>query len=176
MTMVDADVVMYGDGGNDIFGVSSDGAGDIDGDGLSDIVIGSYGRSYDDVGVSYVYLGTSLSSGQTVLSTADADFAIYGATVGEQAGFSVSWVGDQDGDGGSDLLIGAWKNDFSGEDTGLAAADVRSGDAVVARRTPGRTIPPNGIRVNGNGGPTPPAIAKRGCCADNSAQSDLFLS
>ncbi|MBN4006631.1 tandem-95 repeat protein [Nostoc sp. LPT] len=93
------------------FSVSS--AGDINGDGFDDLIIGA--RNADpngniDAGQSYVVFGKS--SGLTAslnLSTLNGSngFAINGIDVRDESGFSVSSAGDINGDGFDDLIIGA---------------------------------------------------------------------
>ncbi|MBJ94940.1 MAG: calcium-binding protein, partial [Rickettsiales bacterium] len=92
-------------------GTSVASAGDVDGDGLSDLLIGA--PSNDDVGSSagksYLFLASSIASGGTFsLSAADASFV--GEASSDNSGSSVASAGDVDGDGLSDLLIGAYRN------------------------------------------------------------------
>ncbi|MFH1466209.1 MAG: hypothetical protein ABIO70_17625 [Pseudomonadota bacterium] len=102
-------------------------AGDVDGDGLGDVLVGAPGTS-SDTGRAYVALGASLTLGDT--SLASADFALTGEAAGDFAGFSLSGAGDTDGDALDDLLIGAYGNDDSGVDAGaaylVAGADLTS--------------------------------------------------
>lgn len=82
-------------------------AGDVDGDGLADILLGAY---YSDgggwsSGKAYLFLGASLGS-ERALNLANADYAFVGEE-GCMAGFSVSSAGDLDGDGGDDILVGS---------------------------------------------------------------------
>jgi hypothetical protein len=82
--------------------------GDVDGDGLDDIMIGnSRGRLNDRrVGAAYLVYGRESGFGGTHdLSSADAVF--YGATVDGMFGEAVSGAGDVDGDGLADFLVGA---------------------------------------------------------------------
>jgi hypothetical protein len=96
-------------------------AGDVDGDGLDDVLVGAYGN--DDggsyAGAVYVVLGSSLGTSSTIdLST--ADYKLVGENASDYAGRSVSSAGDVDDDGLDDLLIGAPYNDDGGSNTGAA--------------------------------------------------------
>ncbi|HVZ00519.1 MAG TPA: hypothetical protein VHA35_13510, partial [Dongiaceae bacterium] len=88
-------------------------AGDINGDGFSDIVVGS-GATSDSpaygAGAAYVLFGAStgdLTNVDLTNLSASQGFEIHGANIGDAAGLSVSSAGDINGDGYADLLIGA---------------------------------------------------------------------
>ena len=85
------------------FGWSVSTAGDINGDGYSDVIVGAYG--FDDgqslEGSAFVYHGSA--SGLSLTSNWNAESNQSGATFG----FSVSTAGDVNGDGYSDVIIGA---------------------------------------------------------------------
>jgi len=53
-----ADVIMTGESVPDYFGHSVSGAGDLNGDGYDDVIIGAYGYS-SETGRTYVYFGGS---------------------------------------------------------------------------------------------------------------------
>jgi len=95
------------------FGRSVASAGDINGDGLNDLVVGaplSDPSSLENAGVSYVVFGQpSGFSAQLELSSLDGanGFAINGVAANDHAGVSVSSAGDFNGDGIDDLIIGA---------------------------------------------------------------------
>ncbi len=96
-------------------GASVAGAGDVNGDGLSDLIIGEPDNSDSSV---YLLLGPATET--TWLHNADA---IMGGRYDEALGASVSGAGDLDGDGRSDLIIGA--TGFS--DTGGVAVILSGG-------------------------------------------------
>ncbi len=99
------------------FGYSSS-SGDLDGDGLADLVLGAYGDDTvaTDAGAAYVFLGV----GPGDLGDADADQILLGLEEGDRAGASLSVGGDTNGDGLADLLIGAAHAAYQGEDRGAA--------------------------------------------------------
>ncbi|MFT5679428.1 MAG: hypothetical protein ACI8RZ_000332 [Myxococcota bacterium] len=88
-------------------GWSVDGAGDIDGDGLSDILIGSpqrNGAGMSSPGAAWLMYGPV--TGNQPLSSAGVSMG--GLSSYDQAGFSVSGISDRDGDGLAEILIGAY--------------------------------------------------------------------
>ena len=106
----DADLTIQGAAAGDHSGFSVSGAGDVDGDGIDDLIIGASnadpnGRAY--AGASYVVFGTDQGFPATIDLASDADLIIQGAAAGDLSGLSVSGAGDVDGDGIDDLIIGA---------------------------------------------------------------------
>ncbi|XOV77214.1 MAG: integrin alpha [Phycisphaerales bacterium] len=102
----------YGDSVEDAFGYSVSGAGDVNGDGFDDLVVGAYFESTN---------GTASGSAR-VLSGADGSilYTFYGDSAGGWFGFSVSGAGDVDGDGFDDFIVGAPFDDNSAINSGSA--------------------------------------------------------
>ena len=109
---------------NDKSGYVLSGAGDVDNDGLQDVLIGAPHADVDgDVDGGAAYLVTGNPSSDIHLSNATAIFlreTAFGPTDSMQFGRSVSAAGDLDGDGYDDLIIGAKKSDRNGTDSGAA--------------------------------------------------------
>jgi hypothetical protein len=101
---------------DDVSGWSVASAGDVNGDGFDDVIIGApqlgsdlgYGVSR---GESYLVYGKSDWSGTPALNLAALDgsngFTLLGVDIGDATGLSVSSAGDVNGDGFADLIIGA---------------------------------------------------------------------
>src|SRR5258705_303913 len=101
-----------GEAPNDVSGFAVSSAGDVNGDGFDDIIIGAYGANIDGpyAGASYVVFGKASGfSANFQLSSVNGSngFRIIGEAPGDYSGFSVSSAGDVNGDGFDDLLIGA---------------------------------------------------------------------
>ncbi len=105
----------------DSSGISVSSAGDVNGDGIDDLVIGA--RSADpngkgDAGETYVVFGSSSGFNPSLeLSALDGTngFVLNGIDVGDSSGYSVSSAGDVNGDGIDDLVIGARSADPNGK-------------------------------------------------------------
>ena len=101
-----ADIVIEGIEERDHLGSSIDG-GDLNGDGVADLVIGAVGASPDfrtSAGAAFVIFGP-VTAGSYRLEDL-VDVAVQGIDVGDQLGYGVS-VGDFNDDGVDDLLMGA---------------------------------------------------------------------
>jgi hypothetical protein len=90
-------------------------AGDVNGDGVVDIMVGEPGGG--ETGAVFFYFGP-ITSGS--LTTADANVAIAGITAGDETGSSNSADGDVNGDGIADALIGSPYTDYADTDDGAA--------------------------------------------------------
>ncbi len=108
-------VILAGANSSDKSGISVGSAGDVNGDGCADLLVGAYaadpsGRNY--AGETYLVYGRS--SGLPALITLTHTWfdgtngvLLAGAKAGDYSGWSVGSAGDANGDGYADLLVGA---------------------------------------------------------------------
>jgi hypothetical protein len=90
---------------DDYSGYSVSNAGDVNGDGLSDVIIGSYRDANSYKGKSFVVFGKTTGASVNLDSTLSG-FTINGE-YNSYSGWSVSGAGDVNGDGFDDLIVGA---------------------------------------------------------------------
>jgi hypothetical protein len=109
---------VFGVAEGDYIGEVVDGPGDMDGDGIPDLVLGSQydDRAGTDAGAIFALLGPLTG----MLTTDDADAVLVGEAAGDAAGSAVRGAGDVDGDGLVDVIVGATDNDAGGESAGAA--------------------------------------------------------
>ncbi len=96
----DASVLLNGQTSGDEFGGALDGAGDVNGDGYDDVVVGAQSYS-SDKGRVYVYLGSAAGLSSTAAVTLD------GEVTSDNFGCAVAGAGDVDADGYADVIVGA---------------------------------------------------------------------
>ena len=101
--------ILNGINPNDQSGYSVASAGDVNGDGIDDLIVGAPGAS-SSAGQSYVVFGSkSRWSSPISLSSLNGanGFILNGINSGDQSGNSVASAGDVNGDGIDDLIVGA---------------------------------------------------------------------
>ncbi|MDP3970271.1 MAG: FG-GAP-like repeat-containing protein [bacterium] len=94
-------------------------AGDINGDGYDDMLVGAYRNSTSGSKAGAVYIIYGKAESFVNQSLADA-VKITGETSGDNLGSAVSTAGDVNNDGYDDFLLGAHLNDYSGHSAGSA--------------------------------------------------------
>ncbi len=150
--------VINGINANDWLGHSVSLAGDVNGDGFDDLIVGAVWadpNGLDNAGASYVVFGQAGGFEATLdLSTLDGSngFVINGINAHERLGRSVSSAGDVNGDGFDDLIVGATRADpkgeragssyvlFGGDFTQQVSAPGTEGDDILSDTTDGNIL------------------------------------
>ena len=117
VSLADANAILSGEAAGDYAGISVDGGKDIDGDGTPDLLIGSLNLTENGVvgGGAYIVYGPPSD-----MDLATADVRLTGTGDDDEAGRVVALLGDIDGDGTSESLVGARYDDDAGLNHGAA--------------------------------------------------------
>ncbi|MCX5868662.1 MAG: hypothetical protein NT009_14495 [Proteobacteria bacterium] len=105
-------ITITGKAAGDILGWSVSGAGDVNGDGYSDMLIGAPGADPSgriNAGEAYIIYGARVLSSTWDLSVTPPDVTFQGQAAGDGLGWSVSGAGDVNRDGFADILLGAYQ-------------------------------------------------------------------
>ena len=125
--------------GNEAFGTSVSGAGDVNKDGIPDFGVGApgFGSAFTGVESVTIYSG----------NTGEELFTLLGSEADESFGTSISSAGDVNGDGFDDMIVGA-----PGGDSGTSSAYIFSGaTGEQLHRFSGNGTDSFGISVSGIG-------------------------
>ncbi|HSA32727.1 MAG TPA: FG-GAP-like repeat-containing protein, partial [bacterium] len=134
--------MLEADLGGDDFGASVAGAGDVNGDGYGDIIVGApyYANGNTNEGAIYIYHGSSGGINTTYARRIESNLA------GTELGGSVASAGDVNGDGYSDVIAGA--SSYSNGQTDEGAAFIYHGSATGIGTTHNRLLESNQASAN----------------------------
>jgi len=123
------------------FGISVSTAGDVNGDGYADVIVGApyFSNGEASEGRAYVYYGSSTGLSNIANWTAESDQAY------SLFGYSVSTAGDVNGDSYTDVILGAYLYDLGETDEGRAY--VYYGSSSGLSSTPNWTAESNQINA-----------------------------
>ncbi len=118
LTDADADRELTGESTYDYAGMANSlaGAGDVNGDGYDDVIVGADGNDSGGSSAGRAYLVHGTASG-TDLDLSAATALLTGEDTYDYAGYSVAGLGDFNGDGYDDVAVGAY-----GDDDGASGA------------------------------------------------------
>lgn len=131
-----ASLTLRGAAAGELFGISLGSAGDVNGDGFGDLIVGAYEASpggRTNAGLAIVFHGSSAGVGATPARVLE------GVAMGDRFGRSVGTAGDVDGDGFADVIIGAVLASPSGR-TNVGSAAVFHGSPGGIGTTAARTL------------------------------------
>jgi hypothetical protein len=140
---------------NDRSGFSVASAGDVNGDGFADVIVGAPGPIIGGAGASYVVFGKASGFASNIdLSSLDGTtgFRISGAAAADNSGRSVASAGDVNGDGFADLIVGAPFADPNGNYSGSSYVLFGKATGFTSDINLSSLDGSNGFRLDGTAG------------------------
>ena len=123
----------------------SSSAGDVNGDGMDDLIVNTWNGDADGnyTGATYVVFGTADGSANTIdVATLDGHngFKLSGGPGIDDSSVSASQAGDINGDGFADLIVTGYSYDSNGNSTGSTHVVFGSAAATAPRWTLPRSM------------------------------------
>ena len=131
-------------------------AGDVNGDGFGDLIVGANGADSNGInsGASYVVFGKASGFAANLdLSSLDGSngFTLSGVAASDASGSAVASAGDVNGDGFADLIVGAWAADPAGAFSGTSYVVFGKASGFSANLDLSSLDGGNGFKLNGAG-------------------------
>ncbi len=143
-----------GSASGDDAGISVSGAGDMNGDGFDDVIVGAH-RAASFSGAAYIVFGKAGGFAASLSLSAlngENGFSLVGVAQGDQAGAAVGIAGDINADGFDDVIIGAPGSDANGDYSGAAYVVFGKARPFAANLSLAALDGANGFRISGANG------------------------
>jgi hypothetical protein len=145
---------LSGAAADDFSGSSVASAGDVNGDGFDDVIVGAQGADPNGVvsGASYVVFGkaSGFAANLDLPSLNGSNgFKLGGVAMADLSGYSVASAGDVNGDGFADLIVGAFSADPNGENSGSSYVVFGKASGFAANLNLSSLNGSNGFKLNG---------------------------
>ncbi len=139
---------------SDNYGISVASLGDLDGDGVTDIIVGTWADDAGGFNRGGVHIHFLNADGSVKLTKEINSLTPNGPVLlnSDIYGVDVASLGDLDGDGVTDILVGSFLDDTGGSARGAAYISFLNSDGSVKSTTKISSLTPNGpILLNGYG-------------------------
>lgn len=150
-------IMIDGWAAGDLAGATVGSVADLNGDGLAEILVGAPAMDKGaalDAGVGFVLWGKAVAGGIDLgdpNTGGGSGYAIKGEAAGDAAATTILSVGDMNGDGKADLLVGAAGNDAGGVNAGAAYVVWGKGTNSIVQLT-SVAAGTGGFKIIGEGG------------------------